>query len=121
MADFSRGLSSQLIDMILFLNIRTHYTNLRARVTSYLHYRRATKNLREAFPNATVEQLVAFDDDCAICKERMTAAKRLPCGHLFHFSCLRSWLEQGASVRIPAQTYLFGVLCSYLLARIHGG
>jgi hypothetical protein len=70
-----------------------------ARVHSYLHYRRATTNLQLLFPNATPEQLAQFDDECAICKERMAAAKKLPCGHLFHFSCLRSWLEQGASVR----------------------
>ena len=27
----------------------------------------------------------------------MTSAKVLPCGHIFHYTCLRSWLEQSHS------------------------
>ncbi|CAI5946035.1 unnamed protein product [Closterium sp. NIES-64] len=41
-------------------------------------------------------QITAFADDCAICREPLSSAKRLPCGHLFHLSCLRSWLEHGS-------------------------
>lgn len=29
-----------------------------------------------------------------ICREEMTVAKKLNCGHLFHVHCLRSWLER---------------------------
>lgn len=34
------------------------------------------------------------DATCIICREEMSAAKKLPCGHLFHIHCLRSWLER---------------------------
>ena len=34
------------------------------------------------------------DATCIICREEMTTAKRLSCGHLFHVHCLRSWLER---------------------------
>ncbi|CAI5501753.1 unnamed protein product [Closterium sp. Naga37s-1] len=34
------------------------------------------------------------DSTCIICREEMTSAKKLPCGHLFHVHCLRSWLER---------------------------
>lgn len=34
------------------------------------------------------------DATCIICREEMTAAKKLACGHLFHIHCLRSWLER---------------------------
>eukprot|EP00898_Chlorokybus_atmophyticus_P006019 jgi/Chlat1/6418/Chrsp45S06027 len=91
------GISFQLIDAVLFLNIRAVVGSLRRRVKGFLRYRKATQNLRKAFPDATNEQLLVFNDDCAICKERMSTAKRLPCGHLFHLSCLRSWLEQSVS------------------------
>eukprot|EP00923_Selenidium_pygospionis_P008166 GHVN01013813.1.p1 GENE.GHVN01013813.1~~GHVN01013813.1.p1 ORF type:complete len:765 (+),score=155.17 GHVN01013813.1:3144-5438(+) len=38
-------------------------------------------------------------DTCVICRELMTRAKRLPCGHIFHLTCLRRWLE--ADVTCP--------------------
>ncbi|XP_073130263.1 ERAD-associated E3 ubiquitin-protein ligase HRD1B-like isoform X2 [Henckelia pumila] len=40
--------------------------------------------------------LVIFVSDatCIICREEMTTAKKLLCGHLFHVHCLRSWLER---------------------------
>lgn len=34
------------------------------------------------------------DATCIICREEMTNAKKLICGHLFHVHCLRSWLER---------------------------
>ena len=34
------------------------------------------------------------DDNCAICWEPMEVALILPCSHIFHAPCLRSWLEQ---------------------------
>ncbi|ESO87844.1 hypothetical protein LOTGIDRAFT_166144 [Lottia gigantea] len=43
---------------------------------------------------ATVEELEKNADNCAICWEKMDAARKLPCGHLFHNACLRSSLEQ---------------------------
>ncbi|NXS61074.1 AMFR ligase, partial [Brachypteracias leptosomus] len=49
------------------------------------------------FAVATPEELAANNDDCAICWDSMQSARKLPCGHLFHNSCLRSWLEQDAS------------------------
>ncbi|XP_012946175.1 E3 ubiquitin-protein ligase AMFR [Aplysia californica] len=49
------------------------------------------------FPMATQEDLEHNADDCAICWEKMESARKLPCGHLFHNSCLRSWLEQDTS------------------------
>ena len=40
--------------------------------------------------------IVVFRSDatCIICREEMTTAKKLLCGHLFHVHCLRSWLER---------------------------
>lgn len=49
------------------------------------------------FPKATQEELDNNNDDCAICWDTMSTAQKLPCGHLFHTTCLRSWLEQDTS------------------------
>lgn len=72
-------------------------------------YRNATHSLKHAFPDKQLSQQPcqhgtggAGNADggdqaaelCAICMERMAAAKQLPCGHHFHLPCLRAWLQQ---------------------------
>ncbi|NXL84698.1 SYVN1 ligase, partial [Alectura lathami] len=48
-----------------------------------------------SYPDATPEELQATDNVCIICREEMvTGAKRLPCNHIFHTSCLRSWFQR---------------------------
>ena len=68
----------------------------------------------QRYPNATEEELTAMSDrTCIICREEMVSTavqepntqsdgpnmtpKKLPCGHIFHFQCLRSWLERQQS------------------------
>lgn len=55
--------------------------------------RRAIHNMNTLYPDATEEELANTDNICIICREEMTAAatKKLPCGHIFHRNCLRSW------------------------------
>ncbi|CAG8517551.1 2603_t:CDS:10 [Diversispora eburnea] len=107
--------------------IRDVYVTLRSFLQKCGHlvrYRRATRNMNERYPNATDEELENLSDrTCIICREEMIAAnianndaqgnngrqnrpgnsglgdlpKKLPCGHIFHFHCLRSWLERQQS------------------------
>ena len=43
------------------------------------------------YPNATAEE-IARDPQCIICYDDMAEeAKKLPCGHIFHKHCLKSW------------------------------
>ncbi|KAI8338654.1 hypothetical protein BC941DRAFT_512777 [Chlamydoabsidia padenii] len=66
-------------------------------------YRRATRNMDQLYPDASLDDLSqSSDSTCIICREEMLVAvtnpvdrpKKLPCGHIFHFHCLRSWLER---------------------------
>ncbi|KAG0514050.1 hypothetical protein BDA96_10G156200 [Sorghum bicolor] len=70
------------------------FRNFRIRIADYVRYRKITSNMNERFPDATAEELNASDATCIICREEMTTAKKLLCGHLFHVHCLRSWLER---------------------------
>ncbi|CAA7259248.1 unnamed protein product [Cyclocybe aegerita] len=94
----------------VYITARSFATRLRA-----LHrYQTATRNMDQRYPNATDEELAATSDrTCIICREEMvspgaqepvaqtdgpnTTPKKLPCGHIFHFYCLRSWLERQQS------------------------
>uniref|UniRef100_G1TRF4 E3 ubiquitin-protein ligase synoviolin n=1 Tax=Oryctolagus cuniculus TaxID=9986 RepID=G1TRF4_RABIT len=64
-------------------------------VTDAIMSRRAIRNMNTLYPDATPEELQATDNVCIICREEMvTGAKRLPCNHIFHTSCLRSWFQR---------------------------
>ncbi|KAH9329674.1 hypothetical protein KI387_001782, partial [Taxus chinensis] len=70
------------------------FRNFKSRVSDFIRYRKITSNMNDRFPDATSEELGLSDATCIICREEMVAAKKLPCGHLFHVHCLRSWLER---------------------------
>ncbi|CAG8038376.1 unnamed protein product [Penicillium olsonii] len=93
------------------------------RIMDFMRYRNATRDMNERYPDATAEE-ISREDVCIICREEMTPAqpaqpaagangapanppatetrrvperlrpKKLPCGHILHFACLRSWLER---------------------------
>lgn len=118
--DFAKLLTYLIFCIVIFLNhgfpihiLRDVYMTLRsfmARWTDLMRYRRATRNMDEQYPDATAAELeAAGDHTCIICREEMVARgdgsepdsdgpnvtpKKLACGHIFHFHCLRSWLER---------------------------
>ncbi|KFH68854.1 hypothetical protein MVEG_05658 [Podila verticillata NRRL 6337] len=94
---YLHGISFTLIDAVLFLNMRSVFNNLRKKISSHQTYRQALRNMRALYPSATAKQLADYSDDCAICRDSMSSGKVLPCGHIFHLFCIRSWLEHHSS------------------------
>lgn len=74
------------------------------RLTALLKYKQALRDMNR-YPDATGEEL-GHEDTCIICREEMRPwdpnagqlerhrPKKLPCGHILHFGCLKSWLER---------------------------
>lgn len=98
------------------ITIRSFYK----RITDFVRYRHATRDMNERYPDATAAEITR-EDVCIICREEMRPwgrpnqpgvpaagadriasqsvderlrPKKLPCGHILHFACLRSWLER---------------------------
>jgi len=81
----------------IFREVWMSYTNLRRRLAAFVKYRRLTYNMNERFADATEEELEGCGRTCIICRETMDQGKKLECGHVFHFYCLREWLQQQQS------------------------
>ncbi|KAE8448137.1 hypothetical protein EG329_009741 [Mollisiaceae sp. DMI_Dod_QoI] len=103
----------------LFLTARS----FAKRLAAFLRYRRATHDMNAKYEDATVED-IQREDTCIICREEMrpwsvtnpqappaapgaqpaprpattinerSRPKKLPCGHILHLGCLKSWLER---------------------------
>lgn len=91
----------------LFMTIRSFLK----RINDFIQYRNATRDMNARYPDATAEEL-GRENTCIVCREEMRPwvppgdaqtgqrvderqrPKKLPCGHILHFSCLRSWLER---------------------------
>jgi E3 ubiquitin-protein ligase synoviolin len=83
------------------------------RISDFIKYKRATSDMNARYPDATADE-IGSEDVCIICREEMRPyqppvegqqqppnpvaermrPKKLPCGHILHFACLRSWLER---------------------------
>jgi E3 ubiquitin-protein ligase synoviolin len=83
----------------IYLSLRSFKKSLNDVVMS----RRAIQNLNIMYPDVTPEQLRSYSDTiCIICREEMAVPegeptqqiKKLPCDHIFHKSCLRSWFQR---------------------------
>lgn len=77
----------------IYLSLRT----LKKALSDVIMSRRAIRNMNTLYPNATQEELANTDNVCIICREEMTGnggSKKLPCNHIFHVSCLRSWFQR---------------------------
>ncbi len=88
--------------------IRPMYLSLRSfkkTLNDVIMSRRAIRNLNIMYPDVTQEQLRNYSDTiCIICREEMSSPngindtnqqiKKLPCDHIFHKNCLRSWFQR---------------------------
>ncbi|KAF1973603.1 hypothetical protein BU23DRAFT_554229 [Bimuria novae-zelandiae CBS 107.79] len=94
----------------LFMSVRSFVKRLQ----DFFQYRNATRDMNVRYPDGTTEELER-ENTCIVCREEMhpweqpgadgaqpgrrrmderQRPKKLPCGHILHFSCLRSWLER---------------------------
>ncbi|KAK3086154.1 hypothetical protein FSP39_014404 [Pinctada imbricata] len=86
-----------MASLIICMQLRFLFYEFKRRLQRHKNYRRVVRNMEARFSMATQEDIQQNNDNCAVCWEKMDTARKLPCGHLFHNACLRSWLEQDTS------------------------
>lgn len=72
------------------------FRSFKKAVNDVVMSRRAINYLNYLYPDAREDELHQGDNVCIICREEMTGggAKKLPCNHIFHAACLRSWFQR---------------------------
>eukprot|EP01120_Amphizonella_sp_Union-15-10_P014159 TRINITY_DN6780_c0_g1_i2.p1 TRINITY_DN6780_c0_g1~~TRINITY_DN6780_c0_g1_i2.p1 ORF type:complete len:567 (+),score=85.87 TRINITY_DN6780_c0_g1_i2:69-1769(+) len=83
------GLPLHLIRQIYY-----SFKHFKERVLGVVRYWRAISDLESRFPNATAADLERAHHICVICRDHnMNEGKKLPCGHVLHVHCLRTWFQ----------------------------
>lgn len=80
-------------DILIIIRLVVILVSLRTKFIAYQNYRQLSNHIANLYKPLSAEEIEEYNDDCAICRDPMLAALRLPCGHIFHTTCLRSWLE----------------------------
>ncbi|KAH9913456.1 uncharacterized protein BXZ73DRAFT_92953 [Epithele typhae] len=106
----------------VFITARSFITRLRA----LIRYHNATRDMDRRYPDATEAELAVMSDRTCVPEHQQAQAappadgpnmtpKKLPCGHIFHFQCLRSWLErqQSCPTWLVPQSPPFSLLMIY--------
>lgn len=89
-----------MASLVICMQLRHLFYEFQRRLIRHKNYRKVVRNMEARFPMASQDDMTVNDDNCAVCWEKMESARKLPCGHLFHNSCLLSWLEQDTSCPI---------------------
>lgn len=86
-----------MASLVIIMQLRYLSHEIQRKVKKHRNYLWVLNHMEKSYPLATADDLNQNSDNCAICWEKMETARKLPCGHLFHNSCLQSWLEQDTS------------------------
>jgi len=81
-----------MASLVIFMQLRVLYAQLVGRLRRYSNYRRILNLVNSVCPLEEFDKSKSDDaendNQCAICWENATVARRLPCSHIFHHSKL---------------------------------
>jgi E3 ubiquitin-protein ligase AMFR len=86
-----------MASLVIIMQLRYLTNEIQRKFKKHRNYLWVLNHMEKNYPLATNDDLQLNSDNCAICWEKMDTARKLPCAHLFHNSCLQSWLEQDTS------------------------
>lgn len=74
--------------------------NIYSCLSNFLESRRLLSKV-DRFPDANPEEIHQANDKCIFCLDHLTHAKRINCGHLFHYKCLRDYFQASSNPLCP--------------------
>ncbi|KAG5894686.1 hypothetical protein JTB14_034734 [Gonioctena quinquepunctata] len=86
-----------MASLVICMQLRYLSHEIQRKYKKHRNYLWVRNHLEQNYPMASEQELQENSDNCAICWEKMESARKLPCTHLFHNTCLLSWLEQDTS------------------------
>ncbi|XP_074037010.1 E3 ubiquitin-protein ligase AMFR isoform X2 [Leptinotarsa decemlineata] len=86
-----------MASLVVCMQLRHLFHEIQRKYKKHRNYLWVRNHLEQNYPMANEKELQENSDNCAICWEKMDSARKLPCAHLFHNTCLLSWLEQDTS------------------------
>ena len=107
------GLQFRFLDGVLLVQLNGAVTGWVQKISVQVRSRQLAFDLDSRFPNATEEDIrkaTANSDVCCICLSSFATGgsgrrlshhqvKRVPCGHLYHVSCLQQVLQRAPSIQ----------------------
>lgn len=73
-----------MASIVIWMQVRFLFIEIQKRVARHRNYLKVVRSMEARFSVASEEDIRLYDDNCAICWDRMQVARKLPCGHLFH-------------------------------------
>ncbi|KAK9508244.1 hypothetical protein O3M35_007944 [Rhynocoris fuscipes] len=94
-------LNIYIVPLFVFRPMLFTLKSFRKSLNDVTLWQRAIYNLNTLYPDASEQELTRSDNVCIICREEMLrTCKILPCNHIFHTVCLRSWFQRQQSCPI---------------------
>jgi autocrine motility factor receptor len=72
-----------MASLVLMMRLRFLYQEIQLRLRKHYTYLQVSTNMDTRFPSASSDEL-SEQNQCSICWEEMTHARKLPCEHIFH-------------------------------------
>jgi autocrine motility factor receptor len=78
-----------MASLVIIMQLRYLANEIQRKFKKHRNYLWVLKHMEKNYQLATNDDLQINSDNCAICWEKMLTARKLPCSHLFHESCLQ--------------------------------
>merc|ERR1719204_1985854 len=85
-------LAFSILDLVLLQYLLGAYFKLTGAFRTHRDYFNVIHEINNKYPDADPKDLTE-DCRCAICQEKITEGKQLPCRHIFHLKCLQDWMR----------------------------
>jgi autocrine motility factor receptor len=86
-----------MASLVIIMQLRYLANEIQRKFKKHRNYLWVLKHMEKNYQLATAEDLQQNSDNCAICWEKMLTARKLPCSHLFHESCLQRYAKKTAT------------------------